>query len=163
MLKLQEVLETRYMKELVMFREMELEIKRGNIDYYVAEENGQASLCVTTNRWGDLLSISVELLHEDEQSFYVVTPIAIEPFNWGGIELPVLKTSTARDAREYIHDCIFKLSEKVKNQLKAPFYDENGVLDKSTLEGVDIGELAEVWKAFEEMAAEYEFDGTTKL
>ncbi|MFF2591077.1 hypothetical protein ACFVSS_25215 [Peribacillus butanolivorans] len=165
MLNLKEVLETRYMKEMAMFREMEWEIKRGNLDYWVAEDCGQASLAVTTNRWEDLLGISIALLHEEEQSFFIVTPTAIEPFDWGGIELPVLKTATAREAREYIHDCIFKLPEMVKKQLTAPFYDVDGKLDESTLERVDIEEVAEVWKVFTEIGKvnEAKFDGTGKL
>ncbi|PRD10412.1 hypothetical protein CQ058_10230 [Bacillus sp. MYb56] len=116
-LTLESALKVNYMKELVMLTELERQLKRGNIDYWIFEDCGKIGLSVTTETWEDMMGISISIKHEEMQSFYLVEAFAIENIDWELIELETKTFATMSEAHQEIERIIQHLPEVVEQSL----------------------------------------------
>ncbi|KFN01015.1 hypothetical protein DJ93_1165 [Bacillus clarus] len=116
-LTVESALKVNYMKELVMLTELERQLQRGNIDYWVFEDCGKVGLSVTTEFWQDLLGISISIKHEDLQSFYLVQAFVIDNRDWEMIELNPATFATMIEAYHEIERIIGRLPEVVEQSL----------------------------------------------
>ncbi|MEY9978746.1 hypothetical protein [Lysinibacillus sp. RC79] len=113
-LTIKKTLKNKYMKEHVMFTEAEWSLKRGNIDYYVAEDAGKISLEPCSKTWEDVLCISVSLHHEEERSYWLIDASVINPWIGELIELPSTLCHTAQDVGHKVHNYFQNLPENVE-------------------------------------------------
>ncbi|MDP9742848.1 UNVERIFIED_ORG: hypothetical protein QFZ59_004678 [Bacillus sp. B2I3] len=116
-LTLESALKVNYMKEHVMLTELERQLQRGNIDYWVGEDCGKVGLSVATKVWEDMLGISITIKHEEMQSFYLVEAIAVDNIDWETLELPSATFATMSESYHEIERIIRHLPEIVEQTL----------------------------------------------
>ncbi|PEY76290.1 hypothetical protein [Bacillus thuringiensis] len=116
-LTVESALKVNYMKELVMLTELERQLQRGNIDYWVFEDCGKVGLSVTTKTWEDMMGISISIKHEDMQSFYLVESFAMDNIDWELIELETTTFATMSEAHQEVERIIQHLPEVVEQSL----------------------------------------------